>query len=74
LSVSFPWTGILSSIAAALGVYGLYWYENLTKEDRAEADRLAVKYAKDIYGKGLSALTSAQLSQVQGLVKGHFAA
>ncbi len=70
----FPWTGIVSSIAAALGLYGLYWYENLSKEEKKEADGLAAQYAKDLYGKGLSALTSAQLSHVQSLVKSHFAA
>ncbi len=74
MSIKFPVVGIATTILAAFGLYGLYWYENLSKEDKAKADSLAADYASQIYGKGLSALTSAQLSHVQGLVKGHFAA
>lgn len=73
MSLHLPWTGILGSIASALGLYTLYWYENLSKEEKKEADALAVQYAKELYNKGLHALTSAQLRHVQELVKGHFA-
>ena len=69
-----PITGILASVAAALGLYTLYWYENLSKEEKREADALAAQYARKVYDKGLNALTSAQLRHVQELVKGHFAA
>ena len=74
MSFHLPVTGILGTIAAALGLYALYWYENLSKEDKEEADALAVEYAREVYNKGLNALTSAQLRHVQELVKGHFAA
>lgn len=60
---------MLSALAAALGLYGLYWYENLTKEEKAKADQLAVQYAKTMYNKALNQLTSAQLDIVQDLVK-----
>ena len=69
-----PVVGILGAIAAALGLYTLYWYENLSKEEKREADALAAEYARTVYDKGLNALTSAQLRHVQELVKGHFAA
>ena len=69
-----PITGLLGAIAAALGLYTLYWYENLSKEEKREADALAAQYARKVYDKGLNALTSAQLQHVQELVKGHFAA
>lgn len=73
MSLHLPLTGILGSIASALGLYTLYWYENLSKEEKKQADALAVQYAKEVYNKGLHALTSAQLRHVQELVKGHFA-
>jgi hypothetical protein len=74
MSLRLPVVGILSSIAAALGLYTLYWYEKLSTEEKREADALAAEYASNLYDKGLTALTSAQLRHVQKLVKGHFAA
>jgi hypothetical protein len=70
----FPIVGVLSAVAAALGLYSMYWYENLDKEEKAEADRLAAEYARRLYSKGLDDLTSQQLSRVTELVKGRFAA
>jgi hypothetical protein len=72
--MKLPLIGALSAIAAALGLYGMYWYENLTKDEKEEADRLAAEYARRLYSKGINQLTSLQLSRVQALVKGHFAA
>jgi hypothetical protein len=69
-----PVTGILAAVTSALGLYTLYWYENLSREEKKEADALAAEYASKLYDKGLNALTSAQLRHVQELVKGHFAA
>jgi hypothetical protein len=69
----FPLVGALSAVAAALGIYGLVWYEGMTKEEKEEADRLASQYAMTLYNKGLDQLTSHQLSRVQALVQGHFA-
>ena len=62
------------SITAALGLYTLYWYENLSKEEKREADALAAQYAGRCTTRGLTPSTSAQLQHVQELVKGHFAA
>jgi hypothetical protein len=68
-----PITGILGAVASALGLYTLYWYENLSREEKSEADALAAEYARKLYDRGLNALTSAQLRHVQELVKGHYA-
>jgi hypothetical protein len=69
-----PLVGLLGTLAAALGLYTLYWYENLSKSEKQEADRLAADYALRLYNKGLDQLTSFQLGRVQELVQGHFAA
>jgi len=65
----FPIVGILTAAAAAVGAYGLYWYERLTPEQRSEADNLAVEYARSLYNRGLDQLTSEQFSRVAALVK-----
>jgi len=57
-----------------MGLYGLYRYHGLSKEKRAEADRVAVSFARELYGKALDQLTSQQVSRVNEVVKGHFAA
>ena len=58
-------------LAAGAG-YTLYWYTQLPAAEKAEADRLAVEYAKQLYSKALHELTSSQLGQVYNLVKKHF--
>ncbi len=68
-----PIVGILSALATALGLYGLYFYGNLSKEEQAEADRLAAEYARTLYSKGLDQLTSEQVRRVFELVKGRMA-
>jgi hypothetical protein len=67
--IQVPWTGLFSAIATALGLYGLWWYQNLTPAERKEADGLLVDYAQQLYGKALDQLTSDQLTRVQDLVK-----
>lgn len=67
-----PIIGLFSAAAAALGLYGLYWYENLGKEEKAKADQLASQYALSLYSKSLDQLTSQQFDRVYALVKGHF--
>lgn len=72
--IRFPVTGILASAAAAIGGYVLYWYTHLSSDQKAEADELATRYAKQLYGKGLKSLTAAQFQYVEKLVKGELAA
>ncbi len=69
-----PWVGLGSAVAAALGLFGLYWYDNLGKDDKEKADRMAEGYAKQLYGVGVNALTGQQLSHVRRLVENQFAA
>ncbi len=69
-----PWVGLGSAVAAALGLFGLYWYDNLSREEKEEADRMAEEYAKNLYGRAVDQLTASQLTRVRELVKGNFAA
>jgi len=65
----FPIIGFAAAIATATGAYGLYWYHSLSKEEQEKADRTALGYAQELYGKGLSELTARQLQHVHDLVK-----
>jgi len=69
-----PWVGLGSAVAAALGLYGLYWYDNLSRQEKEEADRMAEEYAKRLYGRGVDQLTAHQLTRVRDIVKEHFTA
>jgi hypothetical protein len=80
-SVSLKWKGLplikhvfqtVCALFAAAGLIGIGWYETLSAEQKAEADRLAIDCAKRLYNKAVHELTSGQLGIVQNLVKGHF--
>jgi hypothetical protein len=64
--------GLLAAMVAAGAGYTLYWYEQLSAAEKAEADSLAIQYAKDLYSKALHELTTSQLGMVHRLVKDHF--
>jgi hypothetical protein len=68
----FPIIGLAAALATATGAYGLYWYHSLTKEEQEKADRTALAYAKELYGKGLNQLTAKQLQHVHDLVKAEY--
>lgn len=68
----FPVIGLLGTAFAALGTYVLIWYENLSREEREEADRLACDYAMQIYNRKLSQLSHPEKIFINDLVKQHF--
>jgi len=72
IAVFIPFFGLMAAMLAAGAGYALYWYEQLSAAEKAEADRLAVEYAKQIYNKALDQLTSSQLARICDLVKRHF--
>jgi hypothetical protein len=53
---------------------GLWWYGDLSKEDRTKADAIAADYAAKLYQKAVSELSSTEAENVKALVKKHFAA
>ena len=64
---------ILTPLFLASGI-GLWWYGDLSKEDRAKADAIAADYAAKLYQKAVSELSSTEAANVKALVKKHFAA
>ena len=52
----------------------LWWYGDLSIEDRAKADGIAADYAAKLYQKAMSELSRAEAEHVQALTRGHFAA
>jgi hypothetical protein len=69
--MKIPLMGLVTTICAGLGLCGLYWYSNLTEEEQAQADQMAAKYAKEIYGRTVEELTERQNNHVARLTKQH---
>jgi hypothetical protein len=68
----FPLIPLLALIAIVGGGTTLAWYSKLTREQQAEADRIACEYAWEIFGKSLKELTKEQANHVAALTKRHF--
>lgn len=63
-------------ILAWLGIGGcaatLLWYNQLSDDDKAEYNRLATKYAKDLFDKGVDELSKYEAGVVRSRVRMHF--
>jgi hypothetical protein len=70
--VFFPIIPLLALAAILGGGVTLVWYDELTKEQKEEADRIAANYSRQLYGKTVKDLTSEQGSHVAALTKRHF--
>jgi hypothetical protein len=68
----FPLIPLLALIAIFGGGATLLWYEQLSKEQKQAADRLAAHYAKQVYSKAIDELTKDQANHVARLTKQHF--
>jgi hypothetical protein len=68
----FPIIPLLALAAILGGGFTLVWYDELSKEQKEEADRIAAQYAQQLYGKSVKELTRAQGSNVVALTKQHF--
>jgi hypothetical protein len=68
----FPLIPLLALFAIVGGGVTLVWYEELSKPQQEEADRIACGYAKDIFGKTMKELTKAEADKVAMLTKQHF--
>jgi hypothetical protein len=54
------------------GTVALIWYDTLSKEQKAEADRLTAQYARALFSKAVGDLTKAEAQFVHDRVKAHF--
>jgi hypothetical protein len=70
--MKIPVVPLLSLFGIIAGSYGLYFYANLTEDQKKEADRLAAAQAMELFGKQLDQLTPAQAQQVHALVRARF--
>ena len=68
----FPLIPLLALFAILGGGVTLVWYDQLSSEEKKEADRIACDYAKDIYDKSLEDLSQKQADHVALLTKRHF--
>jgi hypothetical protein len=72
--MQFPWFMLGAAAAAGAGLAGVVWYENLSNDDKRQADQLMAQYARDLYSKTVPALTAPELEQVEGLARRALAA
>ena len=64
-----PLIPFLALLAIGTGTATLFWYEDLTREQKEEANRLTTKYARELYGKTVKQLSEQQANRVQTLVR-----
>ncbi|HEX4132938.1 MAG TPA: hypothetical protein VHZ24_23095 [Pirellulales bacterium] len=60
------------ALLAGGGGVGLFWYYGLSKQEQAEADRMACQVANELYNATVDQLTSQQMHRVHMLVKSRF--
>jgi len=60
------------ALVTTFGGHGPYWYQNLTKEEREEADRLACQYANRVFYREHHELSQPEQTLVADMVKPHF--
>jgi len=68
----FPIIPVLAIIAFVGSSGTLIWYGKLSKEEKQAADRMAINYARQLYGKAVDELTKDEASYVASLTKRHF--
>jgi hypothetical protein len=68
----FPIIPILALFAIIGGGATLVWYEDLSRDEKERADRLANQYASELFGKAVKELTKSQADSVHSMVRRHF--
>lgn len=66
-----PWLLLPAFILSGVG---LWWYGDLSPDDRIKADAIAADYAARLYQKAVGELSRAEAQHVQTLTRRHFAA
>lgn len=68
----FPLIPLLGLISLMGGAGTLAWYSQLSKDDKAKADRIAEGYASDLFDKARWQLTRSEENHVRNLTKRDF--
>jgi hypothetical protein len=68
----FPIIPILALLAIVGGGTTLLWYEELSREEKERANRLANHYAAELFDKTVKELTKSEANRVNSLVRSHF--
>jgi hypothetical protein len=68
----FPVIPLLGGLASLLGVGTLVWYYNLSHDERAEADRLTARFARELYQKAVDDLSRSEARIVHDRVRAYF--
>ena len=68
----FPLIPLLGLTGLLGGAGSLIWYSQLSKEDKARADRIAESYAGDLFDKARWQLTRSEEKHVRKLTKREF--
>ena len=70
--IPIPWFQLLSGLAAALGLGGLFWYSQLTPAQKKLADQKARELAIQMFNKEVEHLTHEQGRQLNDRLKTYF--
>jgi len=68
----FPIIPVACWLVGLCGGGGLAWYYSLTTAQKAEADRISAKYARDLYQLAVEQLSPAQTIHVRDMTRNHF--
>jgi hypothetical protein len=68
----YPIVPILAGFASLFGLTTLVWYYDLSREERARADRLTAEYARSLFDKAVDDLTRSEAKSIHDRVKAHF--
>jgi hypothetical protein len=67
-----PLIPLLGLGAIFAGTATVIWYDTLSKEQKAAADRLTADYARILFQKAVAELSKAEAQYVHDRVKAHF--
>jgi hypothetical protein len=69
MTLKLPWFQLVTGAVTGAGLFGLIWYQGLSREDKASADALTAEVAQRLYGRAASELTVGERASVNALVR-----
>ncbi|MCE9566241.1 MAG: hypothetical protein K8U57_29820 [Planctomycetes bacterium] len=68
----FPIIPVLALVALFGGGATLYWYDALSRDEKARANRMVGDMAWQLFGKTVEELTEAEARHINNRIKQHF--